>query len=61
MSWITLTLDEDEVHVVPLDDDVDHSPDDCVCGPTVEVVFREDGSNGWLVSHVSLDGREGKE
>jgi hypothetical protein len=34
---------------------------DCLCGPTVEAVFREDGSNGWLTVHHSLDGRELRE
>ena len=28
------------------------------CGPTTEPVFRVDGSNGWVVTHNSLDGRE---
>lgn len=32
--------------------------EDCVCGPTVEPVKRDDGSYGWLVIHHSLDGRE---
>lgn len=31
---------------------------DCPCGPDVEAVFREDGSNGWHIMHHSLDGRE---
>ena len=26
-----------------------------------EAVFRDDGSNGWLVTHHSLDGREARE
>jgi hypothetical protein len=50
----------DTVHVVPTDDLMDHdtSGETCVCGPEVEPVFRDDGSNGWLVTHHSLDGRE---
>lgn len=32
--------------------------EDCVCGPTVEPVKRDDGSVGWVVVHHSLDGRE---
>lgn len=42
-----------DVHVVPVDDLVDHEHEDCVCGPTVE--FVEDG---WLYVHHALDGRE---
>lgn len=32
--------------------------DDCVCGPTVEAVFANDGSCGWLVIHHALDDRD---
>lgn len=48
------------VHVLPVDDLVDHVDEgtDCVCGPLVEPVVRDDGSCGWLITHHSLDGRE---
>ncbi len=46
------------MHVVPVFDLVEHETVDCMCGPTVEVVRRGDGSFGWLVQHHSLDGRE---
>lgn len=46
------------VHVVPVNDLIDHPDDDCPCGPTIEPVEREDGSFGWVVVHHSLDGRE---
>lgn len=48
------------IHVHPERDTVEHdtSGTPCVCGPTTEAVFRDDGSNGWLVTHHSLDGRE---
>ena len=51
------------VHVCPDSDLVEHDTDggDCVCGPTTEAVFRPDGSNGWLIIHHSLDGREHRE
>jgi len=47
-------------YVFPVNDLVDHDTDggDCVCGPTVEPVERDDGSMGFLVSHHSRDGRE---
>jgi hypothetical protein len=47
-----------DVHVMPIGDLIEHSFDGCTCGPRSEAVFREDGSNGWLIVHHSLDGRE---
>lgn len=50
------------LHVAPVADQVDHTAtDDCVCGPTTEPVLRGDGSCGWVLTHHSLDGREGRE
>ena len=48
------------VHVLPVNDLIEHVEvdDECPCGPDVEAVFRDDGSNGWLITHHSLDGRE---
>lgn len=48
------------VHVLPVSDLIEHESDgaDCPCEPETEAVFRDDGSNGWLVTHYSLDGRE---
>lgn len=51
----------DRVHVFPEADLIEHERNDeatCVCGPIVKAVFREDGSNGWMIIHQSLDGRE---
>lgn len=53
----------DYVHVVPnqndqIAHDISTTEADCVCGPTVEPVTRDDGSIGWLIVHHSLDGRE---
>lgn len=48
----------DDVHVVPVGDLIEHCREECVCGPTVEPVQRDDGSYGWLYTHHSLDGRE---
>lgn len=48
----------DTLHVQPVADLIEHQDDDCPCGPRVEPVFRADGSNGWLITHHSLDGRE---
>lgn len=46
------------IHVEPINDLIEHLHDNCPCGPAVEAVFRDDGSNGWMVTHYSLDGRE---
>lgn len=46
------------LHIRPCDDLIEHTWDDCPCGPTAEPVTRPDGSIGWLYIHHSLDGRE---
>lgn len=52
----------DTLHVRPLDDLIEHElTEECVCGPQTIPSMREDGSNGWLVVHNSLDGREQQE
>lgn len=50
------------VHVVPVGDLIEHDSEgeDCVCGPTVELVETLSG-DGWLFVHHSLDGREALE
>jgi hypothetical protein len=53
-----VTVQSGDVHVLPVTDLIDHTHDDCPCGPAVEPVVRGDGSVGWLVVHHSLDGRE---
>lgn len=46
-------------HVHPVGDLIDHELDeDCPCGPAQELVKQPDGSDGWLITHHSLDGRE---
>lgn len=49
-----------DVHVVPVGDLVEHDTDGpgCVCVPRVEPVQREDGTIGYILVHLSLDGRE---
>lgn len=51
------------LHVHPVDDLVQHRTDGhpCVCGPATQAVFLQDGTNHWLVTHHSLDGREQRE
>jgi hypothetical protein len=49
------------LHVSPVNDLIQHVVDDdedCPCGPRAEVVFRADGSCGWIIVHHALDGRE---
>ena len=58
LGWLVDEVLGGEVHVVPVGDLVSHTADDCWCGPRVEPVFRDDGSNGWLHTHHSIDGRE---
>ena len=48
-----------ELHVEPISDLIEHiTSEDCPCGPTIERVVRDDGSDGWICVHHSLDGRE---
>lgn len=50
------------VHVVPMDDLIKHElSEDCICGPTGEIVPRPDGWFGRVITHHSLDGREKNE
>jgi hypothetical protein len=51
------------VHVLPVNDLIEHEEEGtvCPCGPTVEPVFDDDGACGWLISHQSLDRREDRE
>ncbi len=50
------------LHVVPIDDLIRHDSmtdePDCVCGPEIQPVEREDGSMAYVLVHHSLDGRE---
>ena len=47
--------DPSTVHVLPINDLIEHEDvgDSCVCGPDVEFV-----SGGQVIVHHSLDGRE---
>lgn len=47
----------EDVHVIPVNDHIGHSFDDCVCGPAYELVKTEWGDR-YVVTHHSLDGRE---
>lgn len=49
------------LHVRPINDLIEHKDGECPCGPDIEAVFRNDGSNGWLYIHHSLDGKERNE
>jgi hypothetical protein len=55
-GWDVLDLKR-HVHVVPVDDHIDHDTEtlDCICGPAIEFHERP------LVTHASLDGREARE
>lgn len=57
-GWENIHMKSGEVHVIPVRDVIVHESQDCVCVPTQEAVFRDDGSCNWLYIHHSLDGRE---
>lgn len=51
----------DYVHVMPINDFVEHEWDDdgdCPCGPEIRPVERDDGTIGWVYIHSALDGRD---
>lgn len=60
MKWgIYRSCDDTERHVIPNEDLVEHTLDeDCVCGPSCEMVHTTTGDQGWLYVHSALDGRE---
>lgn len=61
-GWVSLMADDGMAHVYPLRDAISHEAwDECPCGPTITAEYRNDGSNGWLATHHSLDGREANE
>lgn len=48
----------DTFHYMPINDLIGHvANDDCLCGPTPELMQRRTG-DAWLYVHHSLDGRE---
>lgn len=58
MSW-ERKGDQHHQHVLPLGDLTSHiESEDCICGPLIAPIKRNDGSVAWLVTHHSLDGRE---
>lgn len=59
--WMTIEPFDDEVHIVPNRDLMQHEALDCPCGTTTEAKFHKDGSNGWIVTHFALDGRDATE
>jgi hypothetical protein len=50
------------MHVRPRNDVIEHDTSseepDCICGPEVRPVERDDGSIGYVIVHHSMDGRE---
>jgi hypothetical protein len=61
-GWVTALLALRELHVLPLDDLLEHELDeDCFCGPDFLPVDQDDGSIHWLYQHHSADGREHSE
>jgi len=50
---------DNTLHVHPLADLIEHElTEDCPCGPRAQREERADGSDGWLLIHSALDGRE---
>lgn len=57
--WGYTEPEDGRVQVFPIDDLIEHDlDDDCVCVPRETLVHCDDGSDGWVITHHSLDGRE---
>lgn len=56
-KWYNNTY-RNEVHITPLNDLIDHEPENCACGPKTEPVELSDGTINWQVIHNALDGRK---
>ena len=41
---------------LPDDDLIEHEPEDCICGPTLQLV-RDGNVYAWVLVHHRLDGR----
>lgn len=61
MSWGVYTNGSD-VHVIPMDDWIEHRYDDCLCEPEVIYIDPDTGvpwpAGGAKVNHNALDERE---
>ena len=58
-EFATIVKSEVEIHVVPVDDDIDHEADDtCICGPSEALILENEHFEGSVLMHHSLDGRE---
>lgn len=61
-GWNIACLRMTEVHIVPLEDLMEHELDEgCFCGADFIPVDCDDGSINWVYQHHSLDGREHSE
>lgn len=57
--WETITnRTRDTQHVVPINDFIAHTLNDCVCGPREELHPQPGRRDQYLYVHASLDGRE---
>lgn len=57
--FVMLNTFDNDIHIVPNDDLIEHDfSDSCLCGPVWEPRLND---HGYLYTHHSLDGREMKE
>lgn len=54
-GWLAIQdlSDPGTAHVMPMCEYRQHEDDgdDCTCGPSTQVVPRDDGSMGWVITH----------
>lgn len=64
MTWRSVELvgPEEVFHVTPVGDLIEHDlTPHCICGPRIILMTNAEGRSGRIVTHASLDGREGQE
>ncbi len=59
-GWGVVKFDELHVTVFPINDLIEHDKesDDCICGPLITPVERDNGEVAWIYTHHALDGRD---
>lgn len=58
-KWLACWVTDQDIHVVPIEDALEHEDEDCACLPRAEAVNNPDGSfAAFLTTHNAWDGRE---
>jgi len=57
--WALVNEESGRPHIFPISDLVEHTvTEDCVCGPSDELLVGQEGGDRWVLVHHRLDGKE---